>query len=142
MTVRQIIASKPQVYAVRPGDTVFDALRLMAEHNIGAVLVLDGAAILGIMSERDYARKVILHGRSSHDLRVADIMTPEVVCADPGWSAHDCMRMMTEHRVRHLPVVDEGRLVGVVSIGDVVRAVVEEQADRISTLEHYISSAG
>lgn len=142
MTVRQIIASKPQVYAVRPEDTVFDALRLMAEQNIGAVIVLDGAAIAGIMSERDYARKVILLGRSSHDLRVTDIMTSPVVCADPGWSTHDCMRMMTDHRVRHLPVVEEGRLVGVVSIGDVVRSQLEEQAHTIQTLESYISSGG
>jgi CBS domain-containing protein len=142
MTVRQIIANKPKVYAVRPEDTVFDALRLMGDHNIGAVIVLDGSAITGIMSERDYARKVILLGRSSHDLRVTDIMTSPVVCADPEWSTHDCMRMMTDHRVRHLPVVEAGRLVGVVSIGDVVRSVLEEQAQTIQTLESYISSGG
>ena len=106
------------------------------------MIVLDGSAITGIMSERDYARKVILLGRSSHDLRVTDIMTSPVVCADPEWSTHDCMRMMTDHRVRHLPVVEAGRLVGVVSIGDVVRSVLEEQAQTIQTLESYISSGG
>jgi CBS domain-containing protein len=142
MTVRQLIASKPTVYGVRPQDTVIDALRLMAEHNIGAVVVLDHGTIAGILSERDYARKVILQGKSSHDLPVSEIMTSHVVCADPAWSAHDCMRMMTEHRIRHLPVLEDGRLAGIVSIGDIVRSVVEEQAQTIQTLEHYISSGG
>ncbi len=142
MTVRQIIARKPEVYAVGPNDTVFEALRVMADRNVGAVLVLDDTRIVGILSERDYARKVILHGHSSHHLHVADIMTTEVVNADPAWSSHDCMRIMTEQRIRHLPVIDDGRLVGVVSIGDVVRSVVEEQAHTIRSLEHYISSGG
>lgn len=140
MTVGQILASKPEVYAVQPKDTVLDALKLMAERNIGAVLVVDGPSIVGIMSERDYARKVVLHGRSSDDLPVAEIMSSPVLCADRRWSADDCMRVMTEHRIRHLPVVEDGRLVGVVSIGDIVRTIVEDQADTIHSLEHYISS--
>lgn len=140
MTVRQMIARKPQVYAVRPRDTVFDALRLMADHNVGAVVVVDGSAIAGILSERDYARKVILHGKSSHELRVEDIMSAPVTCADPGWSAHDCMRVMTDQRIRHLPVLEDARLVGVVSIGDVVRSVLDEQARTIQSLEQYIAT--
>lgn len=143
-TVRQMLARKPQshrvIYAVRPDTTVFEALQLMAAHNIGAVLVMDDGTLVGIFSERDYARKVILHGKSSRELAVREIMTAPVKCADASWSAHDCMAMMTEWRVRHLPVFDEGQLVGVISIGDVVAAVVDEQAHTIRTLEHYIAS--
>jgi CBS domain-containing protein len=139
-TVRQILARKPAVYSVTPGTTVFDALRAMAEHNIGALLVLENDQVVGIFSERDYARKVILHGKSSKDLTVREIMTSPVVCADPAWSAYDCMVMMTQWRVRHLPVLERERLIGVISIGDVVSAVVSEQATTIRNLEHYIAS--
>ena len=141
-TVRQIIANKPTVHSVTPTTTVYDALVLMATHNIGAVLVLDGDLITGIMSERDYARKVILLGKSSKELTVQEIMSSPVVCADPQWSAVDCMVMMTQWRVRHLPVTEQDRLLGVVSIGDVVSAVVNEQATTIRNLEHYIASGG
>lgn len=140
MTVRQILSRKPQVYSVAPDTTVYDALVMMAERNIGAVLVIDGDEIVGVFSERDYARKVILHGKSSKEMVAKEVMSSPVVCADPAWSAYDCMVMMTQWRVRHLPVLDEGRLAGVISIGDVVSAVVNEQATTIRNLEHYIAS--
>lgn len=139
-TVRDIIARKPHVHHVAPASTVFDALRLMADHDIGALIVIDGDRIAGLFSERDYARKVILAGKSSRDLRVLDIMTTPVVCANPEWSVYDCMAVMTDEHVRHLPVVDGDRLVGVVSIGDVVSAVVAEQASTIGHLERYIAA--
>lgn len=139
-TVRQIIQRKPHVYAVAPDTTVFDALKVMADKNIGAVLVIDGGRLTGIFSERDYARKVILEGKSSKQLAVREIMSSPVHCADPAWSAHDCMAIMTQWHVRHLPVLDADRVVGVVSIGDVVSAVVSEQATTIKDLQKYISS--
>lgn len=140
-TVQQILSRKAQVvYSVTPSTTVFDALRTMAEHNIGAVLVMEGGQVVGIFSERDYARKVILHGRSSKELTVSEVMTSPVVCAEPTWSAYDCMTMMTQWRVRHLPVLDAGQLVGIVSIGDAVSAVLSEQSFTIRSLEHYITS--
>ena len=141
-TVRQMLSSKSDVYAVKADDTVFDALRVMAERNIGAVLVVSDSGLEGILSERDYARKVILHGRMSHATTVREIMTTNVVCVDPGWTADECMALMTEKRIRHLPVMDEGRLAGVISIGDVVRAVVDEQAFTIKSLERYLMIGG
>lgn len=139
-TVRQILARKPDVFFVDPATTVLNALRLMADHNIGAVLVLDGDTIVGIFSERDYARKVVLHGKSSRDVPVSEVMTSPVVCADPHWTAHECMALMTQRHIRHLPVVEHGRLTGIISIGDIVSAVVSEQTITIRSLEHYISS--
>jgi CBS domain-containing protein len=139
-TVRQILSRKPEVYSVTPSTTVLAALREMADHNIGALLVMEGGQVAGIFSERDYARKVILHGKSSKELTVGEVMTSPVVCAEPNWSAYDCMTMMTQWRVRHLPVLDAGQLVGIVSIGDVVSAVLSEQASTIRSLEHYITS--
>lgn len=139
-TVRQMLRDKPDVFALPPGATVFDALELMARHNIGAVLIMDGQQIAGILSERDYARKGILKGRVSRDTGVAEIMSSPVVTIDPAWTAAQCMALMTDKRVRHLPVVEEGRVVGVISIGDVVRAIVDEQQFTIRALEHYIAS--
>lgn len=139
-TVGQILRSKPDVYAVSPDDTVYDALTLMAEKNIGAVLVLAGAEILGIFSERDYARRGILQGHHSRETAVREIMTPDVICIDRGATVDTCMALMTDKRIRHLPVVDGGRIVGVVSIGDIVRAVVDEQQFTIRTLERYVAS--
>jgi CBS domain-containing protein len=139
-TVRQMLQGKPGVHAVGPGDTVYDALRLMAEKNIGAVLVREDDRLVGILSERDYARKVILLGKTSKETLVSEIMTTEVVSIDPAWAAEQCMALMTERRVRHLPVVEQDRLVGVISIGDVVRAVVDEQQFTIASLERYIST--
>jgi len=142
-TIRQMLDRKgDDVWAVTPGTTVFEALKLMAEKNIGAALVREGEDLVGIFSERDYARKVILHGQSSKDLAVRDIMTTRVVCIRPEQTADECMALMTERRVRHLPVVDEANaLVGMVSIGDVVRAVISQQEFTIEQLEGYITSA-
>jgi CBS domain-containing protein len=139
-TVRQVLRDKPVVHAIGPGDTVYDALRLMASKNIGAVLVRSGDRIDGILSERDYARKVILLGKTSKETLVSEIMTTNVICVDPGWTADQCMALMTERHVRHLPVVEGDQLVGIISIGDVVRAVVDEQQFTISSLESYITS--
>jgi CBS domain-containing protein len=140
-TVRQMLRDKPDVFAVRPDDTVFDALALMADRNIGSVLVMDGNELRGIMTERDYARKGILQGRTSKDTRVEEIMTPRIICVAPGVTAHECMTLMTDQRVRHLPVMEGGRLIGVISIGDVVRAIVDEQQYTIESLQNYIRTA-
>lgn len=139
-TVRDILRHKPDVYVVRPDDTVYSALQLMAERNIGAVLVMNGDDLAGIFSERDYARRGILHGHPSRDTAVGTIMTTEVVSISPSMTVDDCMALMTERRIRHLPVFDNDRVVGVVSIGDVVRAVVEEQQFTIRSLENYVTS--
>jgi CBS domain-containing protein len=139
-TVRQMLSGRNGVHVVGPDDTIFAALQLMADKNIGAVLVMSGDAIEGILSERDYARKVVLLGKASRETPVREIMTTDVISIDPGWTADQCMALMTEKRVRHLPVVEEGRLAGIVSIGDVVRAVVDSQRFRIASLESYIMS--
>ena len=140
-TVRQMLRNKPEVYAVRPEDTVYHALALMAGHNVGSVLVMDGGELRGIMTERDYARKGILQGRASKDTRVDEIMTSRIICVAPGVTAHECMTLMTDQRVRHLPVMEDERLIGVISIGDVVRAIVDEQQYTIDALETYIRTA-
>jgi CBS domain-containing protein len=141
-TVRQMLSAKADIYAVKPEDSVYDALTLMADRNIGAVLVVSGAEIKGILSERDYARRVVLHGKMSKETPVGEIMTTNVICVEPGWTADQCMALMTEKRVRHLPVLEDGRLVGVISIGDVVRAVVDEQKFTITSLERYMMTGG
>jgi CBS domain-containing protein len=141
-TIRQIIDRKGRdVFSVAPDTTVYEALTLMAEKNIGALLVMRGEELAGIFSERDYARKIILLGRHSKDVSVAEIMTPKVVCIRPDQSATECMALMTEKRIRHLPVLETGRLAGMISIGDVVRAVISEQVFTIEQLENYISTA-
>ena len=139
-TVRDMLRGKADVYAVAPGDTVFTALRLMADRNIGAVLVRSSEKLEGIFSERDYARKVVLLGKMSRETLVSEIMTPRVVSVEPNWTADQCMALMTEKRIRHLPVMEQGRLVGIISIGDVVRAVVDEQQFTIDVLQRYITS--
>ena len=131
---------KSEVYAVEPDDTVYEALRLMAERNIGALLVLSGKRIEGIFSESDYARKVILLGKTSRETCVREIMTTAVISVEPDWTADQCMALMTDKRIRHLPVTEQGRLIGVISIGDVVRAVVDEQRFTIDSLQRYITS--
>jgi CBS domain-containing protein len=141
-TVRQMLSAKTDIYAVKPEDSVYEALTLMADRNIGAVLVVSGAEIKGILSERDYARRVVLHGKMSKETPVGEIMTTNVICVEPGWTADQCMALMTEKRVRHLPVLEDGRLVGVISIGDVVRAVVDEQKFTITSLERYMMTGG
>ena len=144
-TVRQILAHKPEpeaVFSVAPESTVFDALHLMSEKNVGAVVVLEGDRLVGILSERDYARKVALHGKSSRDMPIREIMTSRVLCIELAQTADQCMALMTDKRVRHLPVLEGARLVGVISIGDVVRAIVKEQQFTIEQLENYIGSGG
>jgi CBS domain-containing protein len=139
-TTHDILRSKGHtVHSVRPDDTVLAALGVMAEHDIGAVLVLDGDEVVGILTERDYARKVALVGRASKDSPVRSIMTADVVCVPPTGTVQDCMELMTERRVRHLPVVENGRVVGLVSIGDLVKATIDEQEFTISQLKNYIA---
>lgn len=138
--VQQVLQAKSgSVLSVRPDTTVYDALVLMARHDIGALLVLDGDRLAGMFSERDYARKVILHGRSSRTMPVADVMTGDVVCVPPDFQIDTCLALMTDHRVRHLPVVAGGEIVGLVSIGDLVKAQIDEQRFVIEQLEHYIA---
>jgi CBS domain-containing protein len=139
-TAHDILRLKGQtVHAVRPDDTVLAALGVMAEHDIGAVLVLDGDEVVGILTERDYARKVALVGRASKDSPVRAIMTAEVVCVPPSHTVENCMTVMTERRVRHLPVVEGRRVVGLVSIGDLVKATIDEQEFTINQLKSYIA---
>lgn len=139
-TVNQLLRLKGgQIYSVAPDDSVLRAIELMATRHVGALLVLDQGALLGIISERDYARKVILKNRSSHDTPVGDIMTPSPVTVGPQDTVHRCMEIMTEGRFRHLPVVDSGRGVGMLSIGDLVKAVIEDQSQKIEQLERYIA---
>jgi CBS domain-containing protein len=141
LSVQQLLDHKPKaIYSVAPGDPVLTAIKKMAEHHIGALLVMSGEKLAGIVSERDYARKVVLLGRSSEETRVEAIMTSRVVTVTPKQDAHDCMRLMTDMRIRHLPVVSGDRVVGVLSIGDLVRAVIEEQERTIADLESYIRS--
>ncbi|MBI3068478.1 MAG: CBS domain-containing protein [Betaproteobacteria bacterium] len=138
-TVRQLLQAKtPGVYSIAPDARVFDALRLMAEKNVGALVVLEGDTLAGIISERDYARKVILHGKSSHDIPVRAIMTDKVVTVQPGQTVEECMALVTNERIRHLPVVEGGKLLGVLSIGDLVKEVIAEQEQTIKQLESYI----
>ena len=140
-TVRQLLEAKsPEVIAIGPEAPVIDAIRLMAERGIGALLVMQGARLAGILSERDYARKIVLQGRSSRDTPVRDIMTAEVVSVAPGDSIDHCMQLVTNRRIRHLPVVDAGEVVGVLSIGDLVKTVIELQRRDIDQLQRYIAS--
>ena len=137
--VRHLLDRKGRaIYSVKPDDPVLEAIRLMAEHHVGALLVMDGARLAGIVSERDYARKIILKGRSSADTPVSQIMSTPVLTVVPQSSVQECMEIMTEHRVRHLPVVESGRVIGVVSIGDLVKAVIQDQQETIEQLESYI----
>lgn len=142
ITVRQLLRDKgTTVWSVEPDASVFDALRLMAEKNVGALPVVSAGRLVGIFSERDYARKVILQGQGSRDTKVSAIMTPEVVTVSPEHDLADCMRLMTEKRIRHLPVLEEGQQVGVISIGDVMKAVLAEQEFLIGQLSEYIGGA-
>lgn len=139
-TVRRILAEKPTaLYTVAPDDSVYTALERMAAHDVGALVVLEDGALVGLFSERDYARKVILVGRASRDTTVREIMSSTVITIGLDDTVERCMQHMTGRRVRHLPVVEDGRLLGVVSIGDVVKAVIAEQAFEIEQLQGYIS---
>lgn len=140
-TVRQLLEAKaPQIFAIGPDAPVVDAIRLMAEKGIGALLVIHEGRLVGIVSERDYARKVVLQGRSSADTPTREIMTGAVITVDIDDSADHCMQVVTERRIRHLPVLSNGQVVGVVSIGDLVRAVIEDQQVELDQLQRYISS--
>jgi CBS domain-containing protein len=139
LSVQQLLDHKPRgIHSIAPEEPVLAAIRKMAEHHIGALLVMSGDKLAGIVSERDYARKVVLLGRSSTETLVSAIMTSKVVTVGPKQDAHDCMRLMTDKRIRHLPVVSNDRVIGILSIGDLVRAVIEEQERTIADLETYI----
>ncbi|NIJ85461.1 CBS domain-containing protein [Xanthomonas arboricola] len=140
-TVRQLLGTKQvEVFAVAADAAVIEAIRLMAEKGIGAVLVMDGPRLVGIVSERDYARKVVLRDRASSTTSVADIMSTQVVTVSPSDTVERCMQLMTDGRFRHLPVVDNGSVQGVISIGDLVKAVIENQQRDIDQLQRYIAS--
>ncbi|HQQ71446.1 MAG TPA: CBS domain-containing protein [Alicycliphilus sp.] len=142
-TVAEIIKSKPEgkVHSVKPTDTVLSALKLMADQRIGAVMVMEGDRIAGIFTERDYARKVVLLGRASIDTPISEVMTSAVRFVHPNNSAEQCMALMTENRLRHLPVVEGERVVGLVSIGDLVKSVISAQQFIITEMERYITGA-
>jgi CBS domain-containing protein len=141
LTVDSLLARKPRaLYTIEPDEPVLEAIRTMADHGIGAVLVLRDGVVAGIVSERDYARKVVLLGRSSSETPVWQIMSSPVVTVTLQRTIDDCMRLMTERRIRHLPVVEAGRPVGMLSIGDCVKAVIEDQRRTIEQLEAYIHS--
>lgn len=139
-TVAEILNTKGNdVWSVSSSDTVYEAVKLMAEKEIGGLLVMEGEKLVGILTERDYARKVVLDGQSSRDLPVSQVMTKKVLCVTPDRTVDECMALMTDKRARHLPVLDHKRVVGVVSIGDLVKAVISEQRILIDQLQHYIS---
>jgi CBS domain-containing protein len=140
-TVARVLEEKQSgdIFGTRPDASVYEALEMMADKNVGALIVLDEGRLVGIMSERDYARKIILLNRLSRDTKVSEIMTQTVLTVTPDQSMVECMELMTDRRVRHLPVMEGGEVVGVVSIGDVVRAVIQEQQFMIQQLESYIT---
>jgi CBS domain-containing protein len=139
-TVRDILKIKGgDVWSVAAGATVFEALRLMAEKEVGALVVMDARRMAGIISERDYARKIVLLGRTSPNTRVEEIMSSQVVCTHPDQFIEECMAIMTDKRIRHLPVMEEGKLVGIISIGDLVKTIISEQKFTIEQLERYIN---
>jgi CBS domain-containing protein len=141
-TVEHLLKIKgDQTYIVSPSTPVYDALKLMADKNIGAVMVMDGEEIVGIMSERDYARKVILQSKSSKETPVSEIMTSAVLYVRPNQHIEDCMALMDAKRLRHLPVIEDGRLVGMVSMRDVVKQIIEEREFLIDQMEHYITQS-
>ncbi len=140
-TIQQVIRENPrEIIAVRPDDTVITALESMAKNEIGAVLVMDGDHLAGIFSERDYARKIILHGKSSRETAVREIMTEKVVCGRPSQTVDEGMALMTQKRCRHLPIIANDKVIAMVSLGDLVKAKISEQKFMIEQLENYILS--
>ncbi len=140
-TVGQLLNTKEgQVWSIGPDASVYEALVLMAEKQIGALLVMDDTGMVGLISERDYARSIILRGRTSKDTRVREVMTKRVVCTQQDHTLEEAMALMTEKRVRHLPVIAEGNVVGLISIGDLIKSIISEHKFIIEQLEHYISS--
>lgn len=141
-TVKGILEEKGYaVHTIAPDQTVLEALRLMADNDVGSLVVLDGERVIGLLSERHYARNVILKGKFSKDVPVREIMNPRAICVGPGQTVDACMKLMTEHKARHLPVLEAGRLVGIISIGDVVNAIIEDKQFAIEQLHHYITGA-
>jgi len=141
--VRQLLRTKGHdIWSIAPDDSVYDALKLMADRDVGALLVLEEGNLVGILSERDYARKVILRGKSSMDTPVEEIMTQKVISVSPEQTIAECMTLMTDKHVRHLPVFEDDRLIGLVSIGDVVKAIISQQEFIIEQLERYITNGG
>jgi CBS domain-containing protein len=139
-TVRELLQAKGyDIWSVAPDDSVYDALKLMADKNVGAVLVTEAGNLVGILSERDYARKVTLKGRTSKDTPVREIMTEKVVYVRPDQTSDECMALMTDKRVRHLPVIENDRLIGIISIGDVVKEIISHQEFMLEQLENYIT---
>ena len=137
--IKQVVAGKsPRIISVSPLATVFEALQRLAETDVGALLVMDDDRLVGIFSERDYARRVVLQGKTSRETLVRDVMTERVICVQPSQTVEEAMAMMTELHCRHLPVVEDGRLIGVVSIGDLVKEIISEQEFLIQQLENYI----
>jgi len=137
---RQLLKEKGhEIYSVSPGTMVYDAIKLMAEVKVGALLVIENDNLVGIISERDYTRKVILENRSSHETPVKDIMTSEVLTVTPDQSVEDCMKVMSEHHIRHLPVAENGKAIGIISTMDVVKNIISEKETVIDQLEHYIA---
>jgi CBS domain-containing protein len=140
-TLNQLLNAKGgEIYSIAPDAKVIEALQLMAQRDVGALIVMEGGKLVGILSERDYARKVILHGKSSQDVPVREIMTPEVITVEPSHTVEQCMALVTKRRIRHLPVCENGKLIGVVSIGDLVKEMIAEQEQTIKQLESYIHS--
>ncbi len=139
-SVRQLLSSKSrEIWSVSPSQSVYEALELMAEKDIGAVLVIEAGQLVGIFSERDYARKVILRGKSSRETSVGELMTRNVLYVRPNQSLEECMALMTDKRIRHLPVLENNRLIGIVTIGDIVKAIISDQEFTIHELESYIT---
>jgi CBS domain-containing protein len=137
--VSELVKTGPnQVFFVKPGDSVLDAIRVLAENDVGAVTVMDGSRLVGMFSERDYTRKIVLQGRSSKDTPVSEVMSSTVISVGPQTRTRECMRLMTEKNIRHLPVVDNGRVIGMVSIRDIIGDIIAEQAFEIEQLEQYI----
>jgi CBS domain-containing protein len=138
-TVKQLLEGKSEIFSIGPDHPVLAAIQLMADKFVGALLVMQGDELVGIVSERDYARKVILKGRSSAQTPVRDIMTSNVITVAPGDTVHRCMRLVTDKHIRHLPVTEHGKVVGMLSIGDLVKAVMDDQAEQLEQLQKYIS---
>lgn len=140
-TVKQLLSNKPNLlWFIPPDATTYDAIKMLAEKSVGALPVMQGDKLIGMFSERDYARKVVLKGKSSVDTPVSDVMSTQVVCVRPEQTNEDCMALMTDKRIRHLPVIENERVVGVISIGDLVKDIISEQKFVIEQLEHYIMS--
>jgi CBS domain-containing protein len=141
-TVKHLLERKSaDVISVKPEDSVLHAIGVMAERHVGALLVMRERDLVGVLSERDYARKIILKGRASHDTRVSEIMSSPVITVSPADTVHRCMQIMTDKRIRHLPVVKDSRVIGVLSIGDLVKAVIDEQREEIEQLQRYIAGS-